>query len=129
MRRVVLLFFTLLSLYFAFGTLAGCALLDSAPQPSELAKAVTPEIDEASVREHLKHLAGEAPVSLGGGNKTIISERGSEKGRKAAAGCMEASFEEAGVPARILPFDAWGFVDAQAERGYNVEATLEGTGG
>jgi Zn-dependent M28 family amino/carboxypeptidase len=42
---------------------------------------------------------------------------------------MEASFEEAGVPARILPFDARGFVDAQGDRGYNVEATLEGTEG
>ena len=51
----------------------------------------------------------------------MISERGSEKGRKAAAEYMEASFEEVGVPARILQFDA------MAERGYNVEATLEGT--
>jgi Peptidase family M28 len=127
MRRVVLLFFTLLSLYFAFGTLAGCALLDSAPEPSAVAKAVTPEIDEASVREHLEHLAGEAPVSLGGGEKkTTISERGSEEGRKAAAEYMEASFEEAGVPARILSFPP---SPSNADRGYNVEATLEGTGG
>lgn len=120
MKAVTLFLF----LSFAFGTPMGCALLDSAPEPSELAKAVTPEIDEASVREHLERLAGEAPVSLEGGEKkTTISERGSEKGRKAAAEYMEASFEEAGVPARILPFDA------QAERGYNVEATLEGTEG
>jgi Peptidase family M28 len=124
MRGVVLLVVALLSLSFAFGTLAGCALLDSAPEPSEVAQAVTPDIDVASVREHLEHLTGEAPVSLEGGEKkTTISERGSEKRRKAAAEYMEASFEEAGVPARILPFDA------QAERGYNVEATLEGSEG
>ncbi len=98
--------------------------MNSSMEPSEVAKAVTPEIDEASVREHLDHLTGEAPVSLEGGEKkTTISERGSEKGRKAAAEYMEASFEEAGVPARILPFDA------QAERGYNVEATLKGSEG
>jgi len=126
MKAVTLFLF----LSFAFGTPMGCALLDSAPEPSELAKAVTPEIDEASVREHLERLAGEAPVSLEGGEKkTTISERGSVKGRKAAAEYMEASFEEAGVPARILPFDAREFVDAQGDRGYNVEATLEGTEG
>ena len=120
MRRAVLLVITL---SLAFGTLAGCALLDSAPEPSEVAEAVGPEIDEASVREHLEHLTGEAPVSLEDAGKTTISERGSEKGRKAAAEYMEASFEEVGVPARILPFDS------MAERGYNVEATLKGTGG
>lgn len=123
-RLVVFAVGTVFLLFFAFGMLAGCALLNPSMEPSEVAKAVTPEIDEASVREHLEHLTGEAPVSLEGGEKkTTISERGSEKGRKAAAEYMEASFEEAGVPARILPFDA------QAERGYNVEATLEGTGG
>ncbi len=110
MKAVTLFLF----LSFAFGTPMGCALLDSAPEPSELAKAVTPEIDEASVREHLERLAGEAPVSLEGGEKkTTISECGSEKGRKAAAEYMEASFEEAGVPARILSFDAREFVEAQ----------------
>jgi Iap family predicted aminopeptidase len=110
-----------LFLFFVFGTLVGCALLDSSMEPSEVAKAVTSEIEEASVREHLEHLTGEASVSLEGGERTMISERGSEKGRKAAAEYMEASFEEVGVPARILQFDA------MAERGYNVEATLEGT--
>ena len=114
---------TVVLLSFAFGTLAGCGLLNPPMEPSEVAKAVTPEIDEASVREHLEVLAGEAPVSLEGGKKAIISERGSQKGRKAAAEYMESSFEEAGVPARILPFDA------QADRGYNVEATLQGTDG
>jgi Iap family predicted aminopeptidase len=110
-----------LILFFVFGTLVGCALLDSSMEPSEVAKAVTSEIEEASVREHLEHLTGEASVSLEGGERTMISERGSEKGRKAAAEYMEASFEEVGVPARILQFDA------MAERGYNVEGTLEGT--
>ena len=127
MRRAVLLVITLLSLSFALGTLAGCALLNPPMEPSEVAKAVTPEIDEASVREHLQHLTGEAPVSLEGGKKKItISERGSEKGRKAAAEYMEASFEEAGVPARVLPFDA---LSGGSHRGYNVEATLDGREG
>ena len=120
MRPVMLLVVTLI-LFFVFGTLVGCALLDSSMEPSEVAKAVTSEIEEASVREHLEHLTGEASVSLEGGERTMISERGSEKGRKAAAEYMEASFEEVGVPARILQFDA------MAERGYNVESTLEGT--
>jgi Iap family predicted aminopeptidase len=126
MRRVVLLVATLFGvLFFAFGTLVGCALLNSAMKPSEVAKAVTPEIDEASVRRHLKHLTGEAPVSLEGSEETTISERGSEKGRKAAAEYMEASFEEVGVPARILSFPS----ASGAERGYNVEATLMGSVG
>jgi Iap family predicted aminopeptidase len=120
MQPVMLLVVTLF-LFFVFGTLVGCALLDSSMEPSEVAKAVTSEIEEASVREHLEHLTGKASVSLEGGERTMISERGSEKGRKAAAEYMEASFEEVGVPARILQFDA------MAERGYNVEATLEGT--
>ena len=120
MRPVMLLVVTLI-LFFVFETLVGCALLDSSMEPSEVAKAVTSEIEEASVREHLEHLTGEASVSLEGGERTMISERGSEKGRKAAAEYMEASFEEVGVPARILQFDA------MAERGYNVEGTLEGT--
>ena len=92
-------------------------------KPEEVAKAVAPEIDEASVREHLEHLTGEAPVSLEGSKKTTISERGGEKGRKAAAEYMQASFEEAGVPARILEFTSG------ADRGYNVEATLKGSEG
>ena len=123
MRRDVLLVGALFSLSFMLGTPTGCALLNPPMEPSEVAKAVTPEIDEASVRGHLEHLTGEAPVSLEDGKETTISERGSEEGRKAAAEYMEASFEEAGVPARILEFDA------MAERGYNVEATLEGSEG
>src|SRR3712207_1753562 len=105
------------------GTSAGCGLTNSSMEPKEVAKALAPEIDEASVREHLEHLTGEAPVSLEGGKETTISERGSEKGRKATAEYMEASFEEEGVPARILEFDS------MAERGYNVEATLKGSEG
>ena len=92
-------------------------------EPKEVAKALAPEIGEASVRQHLEHLTGEAPVSLEGGKETTISERGSEKGRKAAAEYMEVSFEEAGIPARILEFTSG------ADRGYNVEATLKGSEG
>ena len=71
----------------------------------------------------MEHLTGASPVSLEGGKKTTISERGGEKGRKAAAEYMQASFEEAGVPARILEFTSG------ADRGYNVEATLKGSEG
>ena len=124
MRRIALLLGTLgVLLALALGTSAGCGLTNSSMEPKEVAKAVAPEIDEASVRQHLEHLTGEAPVSLEGGKKTTISERGSEKGRKAAAEYMEVSFEEAGVPARILEFTSG------AERGYNVEATLKGSEG
>ena len=105
------------------GTSAGCGLTNSSMEPKEVARVLAPEIDEASVREHLEHLTGEAPVSLEGGKETTISERGSEKGRKAAAEYMQASFEEAGVPARILEFTSG------ADRGYNVEATLKGSEG
>jgi hypothetical protein len=91
--------------------------------PSEVAKNVSAEIDEASIREHLERLTGASPVSLEGGKTTTISERGSERGRKAAAEYMRKSFEEAGVPARILEFTPGN------ERGYNVEATLQGSEG
>lgn len=125
MRRIVLLPATLgVLLALAFGASAGCGLSNSSMEPEEVARAVAPEIDEASVREHLEHLTGVSPVSLvEGGKRTAISERGSEKGRRAAAEYMKKSFEEAGVPARILEFTSG------ADRGYNVEATLEGTGG
>ncbi|MCA1687931.1 MAG: M28 family peptidase, partial [Actinobacteria bacterium] len=52
-----------------------------------------------------------------------IAERGSEKGRRATAEYMEESFEEMGIPARILEFTS------DDGRGFNVEATLRGTGG
>jgi Peptidase family M28 len=103
-------------------------------EPAEVAKDVTAEIDKASIREHLAHLTGVSPASLGGGKKTIISERESESGRKAAAEYMRKSFEEAGVPARILevsPGDAprYGYINPGNKRGYNVEATLQGSEG
>ena len=124
MPRFALLLGTLgVLLALVLGTSAGCGLTNSSMQPKEVAKALAPEIDEASVREHLEHLTGEAPVLLEGGKETTISERGSEKGRKAAAEYMQASFEEAGVPARILEFTSG------ADRGYNVEATLKGSEG
>jgi hypothetical protein len=126
MRRAVLLVGALFSLSLMLGTPTGCALLNPPLEPSEVAKAVGPEIDEASVREHLEHLTGEAPVSLEDGKETTISERGSEEGRKAAAEYMEASFEEASVPARILEFDAMA---GGSHHGYNVEATLKGSEG
>ena len=67
MRRVVFLV-VMLFLFpsFAFGALVSCALLDLDIDPSRVAKAVTPRIDEASVREHLEHLTGETPVSFEG---------------------------------------------------------------
>src|SRR3712207_9262001 len=84
---------------------AGCGPTNSSMEPKEVARAEAPEIDEASIREHLEHLTGASPVSLEGGKKkTTISERGSHKGRKAAAEYMKKSFEAAGVPARILEF-------------------------
>src|SRR5215218_5781712 len=109
--------------------------------PSEVAKDMKAEIDEASIREHLEHLTGASPATLEGGKKTIISERESERGRKAAAEYMRKSFEEAGVPARILEFTPGnepgyinpgnepGYINPGNERGYNVEATLQGSEG
>jgi hypothetical protein len=89
---------------------------------AQIAEAVTPEIDEASIREHLSHLTGASPAPLEGG-ATTIAERGSWEGRLAAARYMEQSFEEMGLPARILEFTS------EEGRGYNVEATLHGSGG
>jgi hypothetical protein len=88
----------------------------------QIAEAVTPEIDEASIREHLSHLTGASPAPLEGGAPTI-AERGSLEGRWAAARYMEQSFEEMGLPARILEFTS------EEGSGYNVEATLHGSGG
>jgi len=102
---------------------AGCGLTNSSMEPKDVANSVAPEIDKASVREHLKHLTGASPVSLEGGKKTTISERGSHKGRKAAAEYIKKSFEAAGIPARILKFTSG------AKRGYTVEATLKGSKG
>ncbi len=126
MRQVVFLVVTLfLFSSFAFGTLVGCALFDSQMEPARVAKAVTPGIDKASIRKHLEHLTGETPISFEGGEETMIVERRSAKGRKAAAVYMEASFEEVGAPARILRFPS----ASGAGRGYNVVATLKGSEG
>jgi hypothetical protein len=87
-----------------------------------IAKAAAAGIDEPSIHTHLSRLTGGAPAPLESGAVTI-AERGSVEGRRAAAEYMERSFEEMGIPARILEFD-WGEVPA-----FNVEATLPGTGG
>jgi hypothetical protein len=90
--------------------------------PSNVAQAAAASIDEPSIRENLSHLTGASPAPLASG-PTTIAERGSEDGRRAAARYMKESFEEAGVPARILEF-TYG-----SRRGFNVEGTLEGTEG
>jgi hypothetical protein len=79
-------------------------------------------IDESSIRTHLSHLTGVSPAPIESG-AVKITERGSTSGRKAAAEYMEFSFEEMGIPARILKFTSGG------HRGFNVEATVRGTGG
>src|SRR5215212_11128058 len=90
--------------------------------PSNVAQAAAASIDEPSIRENLSHLTGASPAPLASG-PTTIAERGSEEGRRAAAQYMKESFEEMGVPARILEFESDG------RRGFNVEATLRGNGG
>ena len=92
------------------------------PANTNVAEAAASGIEEASIRAHLRHLTGVSPAPLESGEVTI-AERGSAEGRRAAAKYMELSFEEVGVPARILEF---GLDD---KRGYNVEATVRGTGG
>ena len=94
----------------------------STPEPADVVEAPAVGIDEASIREHLASLTGASPARVGG-REVRISERGSEAGRSAAAEYMESSFEEVGVPARILEFESGGL------RGFNVEATLRGTEG
>jgi hypothetical protein len=91
-------------------------------EPQDAAAAAAAGIDEPSIRTHLARLTGASPASVGG-REVRISERGSESGRRAAAEYMKSSFEEMGIPARILEFDAGGL------RGFNVEATLRGTEG
>jgi hypothetical protein len=96
----------------------GRAAASSAPQ--DVAEAAAAGIDEPSIRTHLDRLTGASPAPLGG-REVMISERGSESGRRAAAEYMKSSFEEIGIPARILEFSSGGL------RGFNVEATLRGT--
>jgi hypothetical protein len=91
------------------------------PSP-RVTQAVLAGVDEAAVRERLAHLTGASPAPLAG-EEVTISERGSESGRWAAAQYMTESFKAMGIPARIIEFDL------DDGRGFNVEATLEGTGG
>ena len=123
-----------------FGVLSGCGPegegagggSGTTPRPAggalgsepaaNVAEAAASGIDESSIRAHMAHLTGVSPAPLES-DEVTIAERGSAEGRRAAAEYMELSFEEVGVPARILEF---GLDD---RRGYNVEATLRGTGG
>src|ERR671913_90969 len=91
------------------------------PSPG-VAQAAAAGVDEASIRERLDHLTGASPAPLAG-EEVVISERGSESGRRATAGYMKESFEAIGIPVRILEFDL------DDGRGFNVEATLEGAEG
>lgn len=104
------------------GTTARTAVETSTAGPPDVAKAAAAGVDESSIRAHLAHLTGASPAPIGG-RETTISERGSVEGRRAAAEYMESSFEEMGIPARVLGFTSGGM------RGFNVEATLKGTGG
>ena len=97
------------------------ALVD--PQP-DVVEAAAAEIDEASIRTGLEHLTGVSPAPLTGG-ETTIAERGSEDGRRAAAEYIKESFEAIGIPARILEFSSDNRFGTK--RGFNVEATLEGS--
>ncbi|MCA1715927.1 MAG: M28 family peptidase [Actinobacteria bacterium] len=90
--------------------------------PPGVAEAAAAEIDESSIRTNLDRLTGVSPAPLAGGDVTI-AERGSEEGRKATAEYLKESFEAAGTPARVIEFD----IDDR--RGFNVEATLQGTEG
>jgi hypothetical protein len=92
------------------------------PARANVAEVAASGIDGSSIRAHLRYLTGVSPAPLESGEVTI-AERGSAEGRRAAAEYMELSFEEAGVPARILEFGLDG------RRGYNVEATVRGTEG
>jgi hypothetical protein len=92
------------------------------PPMSDAARDAAAGIDEASMRTSLAHLTGVSPAPLSSGEVTI-TERGSEEGRRAAAQYMKESFEAMGIPARIIEFTL------DDKRGFNVEATLEGTQG
>ena len=91
-------------------------------ESSDIAEAAAAGVDGTEIREHLDHLTGVSPAPLGD-SRVTIPERGSESGRRAAAEYMESSFEEMGIPARIIEFDSEGL------RGFNVEATLRGDEG
>ena len=91
-------------------------------QRQDAVEVAVASVEEAEVREHLSHLTGTSPAPLGGGENVEIPERGSLEGRRTAAEYMKSSFEAAGAEARIIEFDTG------AERGFNVEATVWGTG-
>jgi hypothetical protein len=91
-------------------------------KPPPVTEAAAADIEESSIRTHLSYLTGASPAPLKGGAVTI-AERGSVEGRRAAAGYMEESFEEMGIPARIIDFASDG------RSGFNVEATLKGNEG
>jgi hypothetical protein len=80
------------------------------------------DIDDSSIRERLDHLTGVSPAPLAGGQVTI-TERGSEEGRRATAEYLKESFEADSIPARVIEFAL------DDKRGFNVEATLQGTEG
>jgi aminopeptidase YwaD len=88
----------------------------------EVAEVVASEIDGAAIRTNLARLTGVSPAPLPGGEVTI-AERGSVDGRRMTAAYLRASFEEAGIPARVVSFDS------ASGPGFNVEATLRGTEG
>ena len=89
---------------------------------NEVVQTAAVGIDESSIRTNLAHLTGASPAPLTTG-PTTITERGSEDGRRAAAEYMKQSFEDMGIPVRILEFTSG------TRRGFNVEATLQGTEG
>jgi hypothetical protein len=91
-------------------------------KPPPVTEAAAADIEEPSIRTHLSYLTGASPAPLEGGAVTI-DERGSVEGRRASAEYIEESFEEIGIPARILEFYSGNM------RGFNVEATLKGNGG
>ena len=92
------------------------------PAAPGVAEAAAASIDESSIRTSLDHLTGVSPAPLADG-EVNIAERGSEEGRQATAEYLKESFESAGRPARVIEFSL------DDRRGFNVEATLQGTEG
>ena len=90
--------------------------------PTGVADAAAASIEESSIRASLDHLTGVSPAPLADGEVTI-AERGSEEGRRTTAEYLKDSFEAADVPASIIEFAL------DDRRGFNVEATLQGTEG
>ncbi len=121
---VALILLALLSL------LSSCAPDSAGPgeapgttQQRDAVEVAVASVEEAEIRGHLSHLTGASPAPLGGGETVEIPERGSVEGRRAAAEYIKSSFEAVGAEARIIEFDS------DAGRGFNVEATVRGTGG